>query len=119
VYHEERSPPKLFTTGFPLTLPATAEVSVKGVAGEGSHVVLRLMWGPFPAPFPRVVTAVGIIGGIAAIAVEPTSVMNVVAGVGAVVLSFLMLRHQMAGEERMKEKLTTLFGGAGWAPRPH
>ncbi len=48
----ERQPPKVFLSEDGVPFPPAAELRIDPLA-EGSHVTLRLMWGPLPAPFPR------------------------------------------------------------------
>ena len=59
-----RRPEKLFLRSFVLTIPPAAEIALQETEA-GSSVVLRLMWGPLPAPFPRVVAAIGVLLAVA------------------------------------------------------
>src|SRR5262245_53465524 len=55
----ERKPPKVFLAT-PLPVAPAAELRIARDA-SGSEVILRLMWGPLPAPFPRALALAGLL----------------------------------------------------------
>jgi hypothetical protein len=114
----DRRPPKIFLRVPPLTFAPAAELHVDPV-GQGSQVVLRLMWGPLPAPFPRAVAAAALVAGLGLLAsysLSPGAVLAaaLIAGPAALALWF-----QRAGERRLRARLAELFGGCDWFARPH
>jgi len=118
LYSTERRPPKFFLTGTPATLPAAAEVAIME-ASHGTDVILRLMWGPLPAPFPRAMAATGIaIGLLLAWFAGNSPVLWLLAALIAV-LPVAALLYQKRGEQYLQSRLGELLGGAKFSPRPH
>ncbi len=117
-FHAGRSPPKFFLKRLPVTLPAAAEVDVQRQAG-GSTVVLRLMWGPLPAPFPRALAGAGLLGGIALVAVGSPGVPMLILGSLLALLPALMLAWQKRGEMRLQAVLAGLIGSNGFLAQAH
>jgi len=113
-----RRPPKLYRPAWPGTLPAAAEVAVDGHA-RGAEVVLRLMWGPLPAPFPRALVGAGALLGALVLALSgglPGAWLaaGLLAGLPAAALLV-----QRRGERDLQRRLGELLGGVRFRPRPH
>lgn len=117
-YDATRTPPKFFLSGLPVTLPAAAESALHEGDG-GTEVVLRLMWGPLPAPFPRVVAALGVILALGILAFSQRTLVDwMFAGViGGLPLA--LLAYQRAGERALQARLAVVLGSAPFVPKPH
>ena len=117
-YSANREPPKFFLKSSPLTLPAAAEVAINEHPG-GANVVLRLMWGPLPAPFPRALAAIGMLLGLL-LAVNAGD-STIALGVACVIALFpiAVLLYQKMGEQHLKARLGELLGGADFVAKPH
>lgn len=118
LYAMDRTPPKFFLAGAPVTPPAAAEVAINEQS-EGAEVVLRLMWGPLPAPFPRALAGGGLLLGLLIAVFSDRS-----AGVWALaalvaVLPGLALLYQQNGERELQSRLSRLLDGARFTPKPH
>lgn len=114
-YAAERRPPKFFLRGLPLVPPAAAELALDSV-GNGTDVVLRLMWGPLPAPFPRAVAAVAVLLALAGLWLAPTLAWLWLL---LAALPLALLFHQQAGERRLQRQLAELLEADGFVPRAH
>jgi hypothetical protein len=113
-----RRPEKLFLRSFVLTIPPAAEIALQETEA-GSSVVLRLMWGPLPAPFPRVVAAIGVLLAVAVLIFGGGTAW---ANVGAVILAGLpiaALLLQRRGERRLQSELTRTLGVGAFRPVAH
>ena len=113
-----RRPPKLFLDRFPVTLPTAAELAVRA-APTGTRVVLRLMWGPLPAPFPRVVAAIGVLFGLWALVVWPGSGLGLAAAELLAGAPTLALIYQSRGEKHLQAALGQILDGATFRSQPH
>jgi hypothetical protein len=101
-YVDVRTPPKFFLRGLPVVPPAAAEVWVDE-KGSGSEVVLRLMWGPLPAPFPRAVAGVGLLLAVLLLAFAPgTWVLAAL----CLALPLGALLYQREGEQSLQSRLS-------------
>ena len=118
LYALDRTPPKFFLTGAPVTPPAAAEVSICEHSG-GANVVLRLMWGPLPAPFPRALAGAGVLLGllIAILSDRSTGVWVLAALVSLLPIAALL--YQQRGERELQSQLSRLLDGARFTPKPH
>lgn len=117
-YDPTRTPPKFFLSGLPLTLPAAAESALHAGNG-GTEVVLRLMWGPLPAPFPRVVAAVGVILALGILAFSARTAVDWMFAAVIGGLPLVMLAYQRAGERALQARLAEVLGSAPFVPKPH
>jgi len=117
-FHAERSPPKFFLKHLPITLPAAAEVDIQRQSG-GSTVVLRLMWGPLPAPFPRALAGAGLLGGVGLVALGSSSVLMLTLAGLLILFPTLALVYQKQGEARLQASLAGLIGSNGFLNTPH
>lgn len=118
LYAMDRRPPKFFLAGAPMMPPAAAEVAILEQSG-GAEVVLRLMWGPLPAPFPRALAGAGLLFGLLVVIFSDRS-----AGVWALaalvaVLPVVALLYQQRGERELQSQLSRLLDGARFTPKPH
>lgn len=117
-YATQRKRPKFFLTGASLTLPAAAEVAVNERPG-GADVVLRLMWGPLPAPFPRALAGAGLLlGGLIAVFSDGSPPAWAAASLVAL-LPLAALFYQRHGERDIQSRLGSLLGGANFQPTSH
>lgn len=118
LYAKDRTPPKFFLAGAPVTPPAAAEVAILEQSG-GAEVVLRLMWGPLPAPFPRALAGAGLLLGLLlAIFSDRTAAAWGLAALVAVLPGAALL-YQQRGERELQAQLSRLLDGARFTPRPH
>ena len=118
LYAGNRIPPKFFLAGSPITPPAAAEVAVTGASG-GAEVVLRLMWGPLPAPFPRVLAGGGLLLGLLIAIISDRSAGAWVLAALVAVLPGAALLYQQQGERELQSQLSRLLDGARFTPKPH
>ena len=117
-YGSMRTPPKFFLIGAPVTLPAAAEVSVNP-RPQGANVVLRLMWGPLPAPFPRAVAAGGALLGLLIVLFSDRTVGDWVLATLIALLPLAALMYQLRGERELQTQLSRILGGKTFIPKPH
>jgi hypothetical protein len=117
-YDAARQPPKFFLEASPVTLPPAAEVAVQG-NGSGSSVVLRLMWGPLPAPFPRAVAGAGVLAALTLLAVMGPSVGSSPLAALAAGLPAAALWIQRRGERLLQAQLVRVLGSGPFEPQPH
>ena len=117
-YARDRRPPKFFLAGAPVTPPAAAEVAVNEQSG-GAEVVLRLMWGPLPAPFPRALAGGGLLLGLLIAIFSDRSAGAWALAVLVAVLPGLALLYQQRGERELQAQLSGLLDGARFTPKPH
>lgn len=113
-----RTPPKLFLESPSVTLPPAAEVALRPGAA-GTSVVLRLMWGPLPAPLPRAVAAAGVLLALLVFALAPLSVVAVAAALLLAGAPVAALLHQRRGERRLQHEMSRLPGGPAFHPEAH
>ena len=113
----DRQPPKLFLAGSPITFPTAAELAVAEQAA-GAEVVLRLMWGPLPAPFPRALAGAGLLLGGGVVALAPVSGLAWVVGLLLAGAPALALAYQAQGERRLQATLSQVLG-APFRSKPH
>jgi hypothetical protein len=117
-YAQDRRPPKFFLSSVPLTLPAAAEVAVNP-DGHGTHVVLRLMWGPLPAPFPRAVAAAGVLLGLLFPMVADRSLGSGIIASLLILVPLAALLYQRRGERELQAQLSRILGVPTFEPKPH
>ena len=117
-YAMDRTPPKFFLAGAPITPPAAAEVAIFEQSG-GAEVVLRLMWGPLPAPFPRVLAGGGLLLGLLIAVFSDRSAGAWALAALVAVLPGLALLYQQNGERELQSQLSHLLDGARFTPKPH
>src|SRR5262245_17444097 len=117
-YAQDRRPPKFFLSSVPVTLPAAAEVAVNP-DGHGTHVVLRLMWGPLPAPFPRAVAAAGILLGLLVAMLADPSLSSAIIASLLILLPLAALFYQRRGEREIQAQLSRMLAVQTFQPRPH
>lgn len=118
IYAKDRVPPKFFLTGMPVTLPAAAEVSVTGRSG-GSDVVLRLMWGPLPAPFPRALAGLGALLALLFVGASDGTWGDWLGAFLVLLFPLVWLLYQRQGERELQSQLSAMLDGARFTPRPH
>jgi hypothetical protein len=118
LYAMHRRPPKFFLAGAPLTPPAAAEVVINERPG-GAEVVLRLMWGPLPAPFPRALAGAGLLFGLLIAIFSDRSVGAWALAILIAVLPGAALFYQQRGEQELQLQLSRLLDGARFTPKPH
>jgi hypothetical protein len=117
-YAMDRQPPKFFLSGAPVTLPAAAEVAIKARLG-GADVVLRLMWGPLPAPFPRALAGAGLLCGLLMAIFSEGSLAGGLLALLVAALPALALVYQRSGERKIQAHLSGVLDGAQFTPSPH
>jgi hypothetical protein len=118
IYAMDRRPPKFFLAGAPVTPPAAAEVAVNEASG-GTEVVLRLMWGPLPAPFPRALAGAGLLVGLLIAIFSDRSTGVWVLVFLSAILPAAALLYQQKGEQELQSELSRLLDGATFTPKPH
>lgn len=118
IYAHDRRPPKLFLTGALITPPAAAEISITEQSG-GAQVILRLMWGPLPAPFPRALAAAGGLLGLLILAFTDRTAGDWLLASLVILLPAAALLCQRMGERQLQAQLSRLLDGATFVPRPH
>jgi|GEM_PF-1911765 len=117
-YVNDRTPPKFFLAGASMTPAAAAEVAIHGESG-GAEVVLRLMWGPLPAPFPRALAGAGLLLGLLlAIFTDCSPGVWVLACLVAILPGAALL-YQQNGERELQSQLSRLLDGARFTAKPH
>ena len=117
-YVTERNPPKFFLGGISVTPPAAAEVAILAQP-SGSEVVLRLMWGPLPAPFPRALALVGLLLGLGIAFSSNGSAADWILASTIALLPIAALAYQIKGEQQIQSQLGKLLGGSSFTPKPH
>jgi hypothetical protein len=118
LYARDHTPPKFFLPGALVTLPAAAEVSL-GRLAKGTDVVLRLMWGPLPAPFPRAVAAASVLIGLLIAIFSDRTIGNWLLAALVVFLPAAALLYQHVGERELQSQLSDMLDGAKFLPKPH
>lgn len=118
LYARDRRPPKFFLAGAPVTPPAAAEVAINEQSG-GAEVVLRLMWGPLPAPFPRALAGFGLLLGLLIAIFSDRSAGAWALAVLVAVPPGAALLYQQRGERELQSQLSRLLDGARFTPKPH
>lgn len=118
IYANDRTPPKFFLLGAPVIPPASAEVSVTG-RSDGTDVVLRLMWGPLPAPFPRALAVTGIVLGLLILLRSDNATGNWWIASLLILMPLTAMLHQLRGERELQRQLSRMLDGATFTPRPH
>ena len=112
------NPQKFFLSGIPVTPPAAAEVAILKRSG-GAEVVLRLMWGPLPAPFPRALALVGVLLGVLLAWLSDGSAGVLATASLIALLPVAALLYQQAGERRLQSQLGESLGVPRFQPKPH
>lgn len=118
LYAKDRTPPKFFLAGAPVTPPAAAEVSISEQSG-GAEVVLRLMWGPLPAPFPRALAGAGLLLGLLLAIFTDRSPGVWVLAAFVSLLPIAALLYQQRGERELQSQLSRLLDGVRFTSKPH
>lgn len=118
LYAVDRMPPKFFLAGVPVTPPAAAEVAILEQSG-GAEVVLRLMWGPLPAPFPRALAGAGLLLGLLIAIFSDRSIGAWVVAALVSLLPIAALLYQQRGEQELQSQLSRLLDGARFTPKAH
>lgn len=118
VYAANRKPPKFFLNGAPVIPPTAAEVSLAEQSG-GTNVVLRLMWGSLPAPFPRALVGVGVLVGLLIVLLSDRSLVTWLLAAACAFIPALALLYQQRGELELQSQLTDMLDGARFSPKPH
>ncbi len=118
VYAGERRPPKFFLRRLPVTPPAAAEVSITEKSG-GADVVLRLMWGPLPAPFPRALAGIGLVLGLLILVLSDHVVSSWLLAAVFIVAPATALFCQRQGERVLQSSLSDMLDGAVFRPISH
>ena len=113
-----RTPPKFFLAGPPVVPPTAAEVTLK-TTGGGTDVVLRLMWGPLPAPFPRALAGISGLLGLAILMFAGHTISHWMLTALLILLPSAALLYQQQGERKIQSILGRMLDGATFAPRPH
>ena len=113
-----RQPAKLFLRSVPLMVPPAAEIHLKDT-DSGSAVVLRLMWGPLPAPFPRAVAALGVLLALGVLIVSGGSASTVFVALVLAGLPAAALLLQRRGERRIQSELARTLGVNAFQPVAH
>lgn len=113
----DREPPKVFLAD-PGPFAPAAELRIDPLP-EGSRVILRLMWGPLPAPFPRALAALGLLLALALLVLFSASALGLGAAALLILLPAAALWRQRSGERRLQDHLSVLLGDCNWTPRPH
>ena len=114
----DRQPQKLFLRSSMLTFPPAAEFALQET-NAGSSVVLRLMWGPLPAPFPRVLAALGVLLVLAVLLSGAGPSRVTVGALGLAILPIAALNIQQRGERRIQSELTRTLGVGAFRPMGH
>ncbi len=118
MYAHDRTPPKFFLLRRSVTPAPSAEVSVKERPG-GAEVVLRLMWGPLPAPFPRALAALSSLCGLLIVFLSSQTPGAYALGSALILLPLAALFHQRQGELELQAQLSQLLDGVTFTPSPH
>jgi hypothetical protein len=119
IYAGNRQPPKVFLAGSSVIPPTAAEVAVMKQRGGSTDVVLRLMWGPLPAPFPRVLAGIGTLLGILILILSDRTAGAWCLASLCIVLPVVALLHQQQGERVLQSLLSNILDGATFKPKPH
>lgn len=118
IYAGERRPPKFFLPRVPVAPPAAAEVSITEKS-SGADVVLRLMWGPLPAPFPRALAGIGLLIGLLIVILSERTVISWLLAAFFIVAPLTALLYQRQGERVLQSSLSNMLDGATFRPKPH
>ncbi len=114
----QRTPPKIFLGEALLAPRPAAEIAVRSQK-QGAEVVLRLMWGPLPAPFPRALAAAGIMLALLILVAFQTTAIAVAAASMFVLLPMIALAYQRQGEYELQARLSAMLDGATFSPARH
>lgn len=118
IYASDRTPPKFFLAGAPVIPPAAAEVSVT-TQSSGADVVLRLMWGPLPAPFPRAIAGISGLFGLLILIFDGHTISHWLSATLLILLPIAALLYQQRGERELQSLLSRMLDGATFTPKPH
>jgi hypothetical protein len=102
----------------PVTPPAAAEVSIMEKS-RGADVVLRLMWGPLPAPFPRALAGIGLALGLLILVLLDRTVSSWLLASVFIAAPLTALLYQRQGERVLQSSLSNMLDGATFRPKPH
>jgi len=118
VYAKDRMKPKFFLRKVPFLLSAAAEVSLTRTS-DGTEVVLRLMWGPFPAPVPRALVGIGLFFGILTLTLSQRTTGAWALSMLFIFLPLAALHHQQEGEKELQTRLSSMLDSEPFTPKPH
>jgi hypothetical protein len=113
-----RQPAKLFLRSASVTFPPAAEIHLRET-DAGSSVILRLMWGPLPAPFPRAVAGLGVLLAAGVLIAGGDSTGALVAALILAGLPIAALLLQRQGERRIQSELTRTLGVGAFSSVAH
>jgi len=116
-FDDARTPPKFRVAGGAFGVAPSAELMFDEQRGR-VDVILRLMWGPLPAPFPRAVALVGVLAG-AALTISTQAPWALAAGLGLALAPLWALFRQRRGERELQTRIAGIMGAAPFVPRPH
>ena len=120
-----RTPPKFWLHRFPGTLPTAAEVAVNEAAENAvdqestTELVLRLMWGPLPAPFPRAVAAIGLLLAVALLTFSSRGAPDWALAAILIIVPGVALLYQRAGEQELQAKLESALSAPPFKAKAH
>ncbi|HEX7038221.1 MAG TPA: hypothetical protein VF210_20825 [Pseudomonadales bacterium] len=114
VYERSGDRSRLYLSGRRFAPRPTAEVAVDGYH-RGAAVVLRPMWGPLPALWPRALTLIGLGLATAVLLYLGRDPLHWLLAAAAVALPMAAFVVQRLGERRLQERLGEVLGGAGFA----
>ncbi len=117
-YVAGRNPPKFFLPGPRLTMPAAAEVWVEQKI-TGAEVILRLMWGPLPAPFPRALAGLALLAACLVLGLSARTTGDLGLSVALALLPLCWLQIQRRGERVLQAEIGHLLGDLQFHSRPH
>jgi hypothetical protein len=118
IYSGQRRPPKFFLPRIPVAPAAAAEVTITEKSG-GADVVLRLMWGPLPAPFPRALAGIGLLLGLLTLILSERTLGSFLLATFFIVIPFAALLYQQQGERVLQSLLSHMLDGATFTPKSH
>ena len=117
-YALNRTPPKVYLSDRSLTLSAAAEVSVTRHS-LGTEIILRLMWGPLPAPFPRALVGMAVLLSLLVLVFSDRTVGDWFLVLLAMVPAIVALHQQQRGERELQQRLSGILNGTTFLPASH
>jgi hypothetical protein len=118
VYAKNRMTPRFLLPKAPFVPSASAEVSVLPRA-DGTEVVLRLLWGPFPAPVPRALVGFGLLLGILTLTYSQRGSGVWAVAMLVIFLPLAALHRQQEGEQELQARLSSILDSTPFVPKPH
>lgn len=109
--------PKFFLRAPCLVFSPAAEARVEKNEG-GTAIVLRLMWGPLPAPFPRAVAGVASLIALLWLGAQP-SLTTAAFAFAVVALPGLALVLQRRGERGLQQRIARLLEASSFEAVAH